>query len=101
MCLYTLNLMGDFRLRSIQGARLSAVLMSALVFTSHADDVGLPSKIWDSDIYGEQRKSQWCWAASIQMTLKLGNIDVDQASIVRRSFGKSPDGDLPNWPGSF
>lgn len=82
--------------------QLALGLITILTATSSmAENVGLPSKIWNTDIYAEQRNSQWCWAASIQMVLKLQDIDVDQSSIVRRSYGVSPDGALPNWPGSF
>lgn len=44
-----------------------------------------------------QQKPQWCWAASIQMVLNYYNIDVDQAEIVKRTFGCGPNGELPNW----
>jgi hypothetical protein len=48
-----------------------------------------------------QRKSQWCWAASIEMVLRYYGVAITQEQIVRRSYGGDPNGNLPNWAGSF
>lgn len=41
---------------------------------------------------GQQRRTNWCWAASAQMVLNFHNIAVTQEQIVARIFG----GALPN-----
>lgn len=39
----------------------------------------------------QQQADNWCWAASIQMALSTKNIQVDQAELVRRTFGAAVD----------
>ena len=48
-----------------------------------------------------QRNSNWCWAASIQMILNYYGVNITQEQIVEKSYGKSTNGNLPNWTGSF
>lgn len=48
-----------------------------------------------------QRNSNWCWAASIQMILNYYGVNITQEQIVEKSYGKSANGNLPNWTGSF
>lgn len=48
-----------------------------------------------------QRNSNWCWAASIQMILNYYGVNITQEQIVEKSYGKSSNGKLPNWTGSF
>ncbi|MDQ6828393.1 MAG: C39 family peptidase [Gemmatimonadota bacterium] len=50
--------------------------------------------------YSSQHNSQWCWAASIQMVLAFYGLHVSQEEIVKRSYGTSAQGELPNRPGS-
>ena len=42
---------------------------------------------------GRQIKSQWCWAASVQMVLNMAHVQVTQEEIVKRTFGR--DENLP------
>jgi len=48
-----------------------------------------------------QGASQWCWAACIQMVLRRHGVEMDQATIVERTYGRDPFGRLPDWPASF
>ena len=43
-----------------------------------------------------QNNTQWCWAASIQMVLRYYGVYVTQEQIVKRSFGVTRNGQLPN-----
>jgi hypothetical protein len=43
-----------------------------------------------------QEKTQWCWAASIQMVMHYYNVNVDQQLIVERTYGGKANGDLPD-----
>jgi len=61
--------------------------------------VGIPTRLMNH-YYAQQRRSQWCWAACIQMVLKRYGVEVRQEEIVRRSYGTDPHGNLPDWPGS-
>lgn len=61
--------------------------------------VGIRRESFDFS-YSEQRNSQWCWAAAIQMVLAYYGVQVPQEEIVARTFGASPSGELPNQPGS-
>lgn len=62
--------------------------------------VGIPSGQMDFFV-ASQEESQWCWAASIQMVLNYYGVSIDQAQIVRRTYGTDPYGILPDWGGSF
>ncbi len=53
-----------------------------------------------STAYTEQRNSQWCWAACIEMVMAFYGASVSQEEVVRRSFGTDPYGHLPNFAGS-
>lgn len=44
---------------------------------------------------GQQRQSNWCWAACVQMVLNYRGIPVTQEQVVQRIFG----GAVPNVPG--
>ena len=48
-----------------------------------------------------QEQSQRCWAASIQTVLAHYDIDIDQAEIVRQTYGMDPFGNLPDWPANW
>lgn len=48
----------------------------------------------------DQRASQWCWAACIEMVLGYHGVRVEQEAIVARSYGTDPYGNLPNWAGN-
>jgi len=39
----------------------------------------------------EQRATKWCWAACVQMALSAKGIEVDQADVVRNTFGTLVD----------
>lgn len=62
--------------------------------------VGIPSASMNFAA-SQQRNSQWCWAASIQMVLNYYQINIVQEQIVARTFGTDPYGQLPNWAGSL
>ncbi len=62
--------------------------------------VGVPTNVFDF-FASAQSNSQWCWAASIQMVLNYHNVHINQHQIVARTYGFAPNGQLPNWPGSF
>lgn len=62
--------------------------------------VGIPRANFDH-FASDQRNSNWCWAASLQMIFNYYGVDLDQASIVARSYGTDPFGNLPNWVGHF
>lgn len=76
------------------------MLISLRVSFAQATYVGLPSGKMNIS-YAEQNKSQWCWAASIQMILSCYGVSISQEEVVKRSYGSYEDGKLPNWPGSF
>jgi hypothetical protein len=48
-----------------------------------------------------QRSSNWCWAASLQMIFNYYGVSITQEQIVARSYGVDPNGNLPDWAGSF
>ncbi|MGJ8674044.1 papain-like cysteine protease family protein [Rubritalea sp.] len=48
-----------------------------------------------------QKSTQWCWATSIQMILNYYGVAITQEQIVHRTYGVNPNGQLPNWGGSF
>ena len=48
-----------------------------------------------------QKRSQWCWAASIQMVLNYYGVYISQEQIVARTYGTDQYGNLPDWPGSW
>lgn len=62
--------------------------------------VGIPRTSFDH-FASDQRNSNWCWAASLQMIFNYYGVDLDQASIVARSYGTDPFGNLPNWTGNL
>ena len=50
--------------------------------------IGIPEDRFNSSaIYGKQRNSMWCWAASIQMVLNFYNIPAKQEEIVIKNLG--------------
>jgi hypothetical protein len=70
------------------------------VFGQQATYVGIPSDRFNF-IASSQRNSNWCWAASIQMIFNYYGVNINQEQIVARSYGVDPNGQLPNWAGSF
>jgi len=60
--------------------------------------VGIPSARMNY-YAAAQGLNQWCWAASIQMVLNYYGVDITQAQIVERTFGRLPWGGLPNQAG--
>lgn len=48
--------------------------------------VGIPTAVFNYDA-ALQKKSEWCWAASIQMILNYYGIPVTQPQIVTRAYG--------------
>jgi hypothetical protein len=62
--------------------------------------VGIPTENFNY-YTSSQRNSNWCWAASIQMILNYNGVNITQEQIVEKSYGKSVNGTLPNWTGSF
>lgn len=61
---------------------------------------GIPSDRMNY-FYSEQRRTQWCWAAAIQMVMNYYGVAISQETIVRRSYGSDPFGNLPDWAGSL
>lgn len=51
-------------------------------------------------VAAQQLRSNWCWAASLQMLLNYYDVDVDQVGLVARTKGSFPNGSLPNAGGS-
>ena len=62
--------------------------------------VGIPRQGMEY-VASDQRNSQWCWAASIQMVLNYYGVSISQEQIVARTYGVDPAGRLPNWGGNF
>jgi hypothetical protein len=57
--------------------------------------VGIPSSVLQArscpETLGRQARSNWCWAACIQMVLNQHGLPVQQAQLVQRCFGALPD----------
>jgi hypothetical protein len=68
--------------------------------TRQATYIGIPRGNFEF-VAAAQQSSQWCWAASIQMVLNYYGVSIGQPQIVARTYGVSPNGQLPNWAGSF
>ena len=79
---------------------LSSFFMTSGIVAQQAIYVGIPSNQMDY-FSASQFKSQWCWAASIQMVLNGYGVNIRQDQIVERTYGRNPFGALPNWPGSI
>ncbi len=60
-------------------------------------EVGIPSDKFPAHA---QEKSNWCWAACIQMALEYDGVYISQSEIVYRTFGANFNGELPNLGGS-
>lgn len=58
-------------------------------------EAGLPTfifqKLTASEDWGRQRRQNWCWAASVQMTLNAAGIRVSQEEVVQRIYGGDID----------
>jgi len=52
--------------------------------------LGLPSDQF-KDVYANQRKSNWCWAACVQMVMNYQGIKIEQEEIVMKTFGSLVD----------
>lgn len=76
------------------------VLLSACgVAMGQLRGTGIPAEEMNSHA-ASQEKSEWCWAASIQMALSCYDVDVPQEQIVDRTYGHGWDGDPVDHPGS-
>lgn len=64
----------------------SGILFVSGVSTQSYDFISQPSG------YGKQRRSNWCWAAAIQMVLNFHGTYISQEDIVNKLFGPT----LPN-----
>ncbi|MDF1546599.1 MAG: C39 family peptidase [Bacteroidales bacterium] len=72
------------------------LLFPGWIFAQKIYYVGIPgSKI--NYVSATQEKTQWCWAASIQMVLNYYNIAITQKQIVERTYGRNIFGELPDW----
>ena len=69
--------------RSFLLALLSFIAAS---LPASATTVGLSSSAVNP-IYAEQRQSEWCWAACIQMITNLYGADLTQEEVVARTYG--------------
>lgn len=79
---------------------LCLVLSGWTITAQQAKYVGIPSGTM-SYYAAAQMRTQWCWAASIQMVLNGYGVNINQEQIVARTYSRDPYGNLPNWPGSF
>lgn len=70
------------------------------IFSQQLNYVGIQTENFNY-YASSQRNSNWCWAASIQMILNYYGVNITQEQIVEKSYGKSANGTLPNWTGSF
>ena len=89
-------------MRKILKIKLVALVL-AICLSSQAlaqQYTGIPSGKMNY-VAASQQKSQWCWAASIQMVLGYYGVAISQDDIVARSYGADYNGNLPDWPGSF
>lgn len=66
------------------------------LFAEPLQFAGIPRE--KMDFYAsEQKNSQWCWAAAIQMVLNYYGVKIGQEEIVARTFGQDAKGNLPDW----
>ncbi|MGQ0614359.1 MAG: C39 family peptidase [Planctomycetaceae bacterium] len=79
---------------------LCAALFCAALPSLAVEAAGIPSSEMNYSA-ATQAESQWCWAACIQMVLKRHGVEMDQSTIVERTYGRDPFGRLPDWPASF
>ena len=79
---------------------IGIVVTSSAAFAQQTFTVGIPTNQMNYFAAG-QEKSQWCWAASIEMVLNYYGVDIAQKQIVARTYGRDPFGQLPNWTGSI
>jgi len=71
-------------------AALSVVVGCGSGSSDQIFSVGLPTdRMVDSA--AQQRGSNWCWAACVQMVLSAKGIKVDQADVVQRTYGQLVD----------
>jgi hypothetical protein len=69
--------------------------------TEYHYQVGIPSEKFNI-VVDYQRKSQWCWAATIQIIYNYYGVDITQEQIVARSYGVDPaTGIPPDNPATF
>lgn len=62
--------------------------------SGRAVEVGVSLGRW-SAIYASQRRTQWCWAASLQMLFASAGHAVEQEDIVRMAYGRKVN--LPSF----
>lgn len=79
---------------------LLLVIGSSNVSKAQSTYIGIPSERFNY-CAASQRSSNWCWAASLQMIFNYYGVNISQEQIVYRSYGIDPQGNLPNWAGSF
>ncbi|WP_154658309.1 C39 family peptidase [Eisenibacter elegans] len=74
---------------------------SPAVYAQQEVWVGLPSQDFNY-FAAPQQRSQWCWAAAIQMVLNYYGIRINQEQIVARTYGQNPyNGYIPDRAGSI
>lgn len=78
----------------------SLVFASLHSFSQQPIYVGIPRENFNY-FASSQRNSNWCWAASMQMIFNYYGVNITQEQIVARSYGTDPNGNLPDWAGSF
>lgn len=81
---------------------LLAMFLSSTAFAQYPQPqyVGIPSAEMNYFV-AAQEKSQWCWAASIQMVLNYYGVAISQGQIVARTHGTDPFGRLSDRGGRF
>ncbi len=62
--------------------------------------VGIPRESFDF-YAATQEKSEWCWAASLQMIFNYYGVDITQDQIVERTYGDDRSGNPPDWSGTL
>jgi len=86
--------------------KFSLYLLSLLFFTNvstfaqQREWIGIPSETLNY-CAASQQKSQWCWAATIEMVLRYYGLEVSQEAIVARSYGTDAYGNLPDLSASY
>jgi hypothetical protein len=70
------------------------------VTTGPTLSVGIPTQTFNF-VASTQRNTNWCWAASIQMTLNYYGVAVTQEEIVARTYGTDENGNLPDFTGNI
>lgn len=89
------------RLRTYFLAALTVLFVSATSPVQSQPRMERTVGVSTSIQYAPQKKTQWCWAASIQMVFSHHGLYLQQKKIVAQTFGTNQFGQAPNWPGGY